>query len=63
MIEGPNSLPTPALVDAATLIDEQQIGRFHIAVLLLCASSMFVDGTYGAESPARSLVPRDISIA
>jgi len=43
MIEEPNTLPTPALVDVASLIDEQQIGRFHIAVLLLWASSMFVN--------------------
>jgi len=58
MIEEPSTPPTPAFVDVASLIDEQQIGRFHIAVLLLCAAAMFVDGfdtqALGYVAPALS---------
>jgi AAHS family 4-hydroxybenzoate transporter-like MFS transporter len=58
MIDEPNTPPTPAFVDVGSMIDEQQIGRFHIAVLLLCAAAMFVDGfdtqALGYVAPALS---------
>jgi AAHS family 4-hydroxybenzoate transporter-like MFS transporter len=48
----------PALLDVAALIDQQPIGRFQIAVVLLCASAMFVDGfdtqAIGYVAPALS---------
>lgn len=44
MVEEPDRPATPSVVDIAALIDDQEIGRFHIAILLLCASAMFVDG-------------------
>jgi AAHS family 4-hydroxybenzoate transporter-like MFS transporter len=44
MNEGVGVAPSATLVDVAKLIDGQQIGRFQIRVLLLCAAAMFVDG-------------------
>jgi AAHS family 4-hydroxybenzoate transporter-like MFS transporter len=50
--------PTTVLVNLAELIDQQQVGRFQIWVLLLCASAMFVDGfdtqAIGYVAPALS---------
>jgi AAHS family 4-hydroxybenzoate transporter-like MFS transporter len=50
--------PSAALLDVAALIDEQPIGRFQVAVVLLCASAMFVDGfdtqAIGYVAPALS---------
>jgi AAHS family 4-hydroxybenzoate transporter-like MFS transporter len=46
------------LVDVAELIDRQEIGRFQIRALLLCAAAMFVDGfdtqAIGYVAPALS---------
>ena len=46
------------LVDVADLINGQEIGRFQIQVLLLCAAAMFVDGfdtqAIGYVAPALS---------
>jgi MFS transporter, AAHS family, 4-hydroxybenzoate transporter len=52
-------MPQPArLLDVAELIDQQKIASFHIRVLLLCASAMFVDGfdtqAIGYVAPALS---------
>src|ERR1700686_1298472 len=44
MSEVATSASGAAFVDVAQLIDQQQIGRFQIKVLLLCAAAMFVDG-------------------
>ena len=47
-----------AFLDIADLIDRQEIGRFQIQVLLLCAAAMFVDGfdtqAIGYVAPALS---------
>jgi len=48
----------PGLLDIAELIDQQRISSFHVRVLLLCASAMFVDGfdtqAIGYVAPALS---------
>jgi len=44
MAEEAMSTSRAMLVDVADLIDRQEIGRFQIRVLLLCAAAMFVDG-------------------
>ena len=58
MIGEARGMPPGMLVDVAELIDAQQIGRFHIRVLLLCAAAMFVDGfdtqAIGYVAPALS---------
>ncbi|MGH9761217.1 MAG: MFS transporter [Blastocatellia bacterium] len=36
--------PGTTLMNVGDWIDQQQIGRFQILVLLLCAAAMFVDG-------------------
>jgi MFS transporter, AAHS family, 4-hydroxybenzoate transporter len=50
--------PSAPFVDVADLIDRQEIGRFQIRVLLLCAAAMFVDGfdtqAIGYVAPALS---------
>jgi len=55
--EGP-SAPVATFVDVADLIDRQELGRFQIGVLLLCAAAMFVDGfdtqAMGYVAPALS---------
>ncbi|MBV9482407.1 MAG: MFS transporter [Acidobacteria bacterium] len=50
--------PSATVVDVAELIDGQEIGRFQIRMLLLCAAAMFVDGfdtqAIGYVAPALS---------
>jgi MFS transporter, AAHS family, 4-hydroxybenzoate transporter len=57
MHEGATVAQNP-LVDVAELINGQEIGRFQIQVLLLCAAAMFVDGfdtqAIGYVAPALS---------
>jgi AAHS family 4-hydroxybenzoate transporter-like MFS transporter len=58
MSEASTGAPGAAFVDVAELIDRQEIGRFQIKVLLLCATAMFVDGfdtqAIGYVAPALS---------
>src|ERR1700693_6355236 len=58
MSEAATSASGAAFVDVAQLIDQQEIGRFQIKVLLLCAAAMFVDGfdtqAIGYVAPALS---------
>lgn len=58
MSEAATGAPGAAFVDVAELIDRQEIGRFQIKVLLLCAAAMFVDGfdtqAIGYVAPALS---------
>jgi len=58
MSEAATSASGAASVDVAQLIDQQEIGRFQIKVLLLCAAAMFVDGfdtqAIGYVAPALS---------
>ncbi len=58
MIDEAGTAPAATLVDVAELIDRQEIGRFQIRVLLLCAAAMFVDGfdtqAIGYVAPALS---------
>jgi len=58
MSEAATSASGAAFVDVAQLIDQQEIGRFQIKVLLLCAAAMFADGfdtqAIGYVAPALS---------
>jgi AAHS family 4-hydroxybenzoate transporter-like MFS transporter len=58
MSEAATSASGAAFVDVAQLMDQQEIGRFQIKVLLLCAAAMFVDGfdtqAIGYVAPALS---------
>src|ERR1700721_3585356 len=58
MSEAATSASGAAFVDVAQLIDQQEIGRFQIKVLLLCAAALFVNGfdtqTIGYVAPALS---------
>src|SRR6202521_5612908 len=59
MREVASGAPVATFLDVADLIDRQEIGRFQIQVLLLCAAAMFVDGfdtqAIGYVAPALSI--------